>query len=227
MLVVSFSFAATSEVCNVMGVCDCPCSQWEGVHIKGLTNNTLVNAWTRTGLIAQPNAASGARSHLGTALAHISAWKSIETQRPEGATLILPEDEAVRPERTSDVARLMESASRPTFDIFFLSSLPQPLELEAGPGLPPHVLRLAQNASDLVPAKSTRLHAYAMSYSGALTWLQLLRAAPPDLSVLPLDQWMLRHIRANVSLRALTWDNDTELIEGLGGSLKGSAGGLL
>mmetsp|Transcript_15044 Transcript_15044/g.38795 ORF Transcript_15044/g.38795 Transcript_15044/m.38795 type:complete len:296 (+) Transcript_15044:165-1052(+) len=217
VLILSFSFATVSEACNALQLVDCSCSQWEGVHIKSLENDTLVDAWVHTGLIAKPNPALGMKSHLGSALAHISAWRSIQDQRPKGTTLVVPEDEALRPAPTARLREILGHAALPTYDILFLGSSPEWLEQKPAPGMPRQIMRLAPNASAaVVQTKGARMHSYAMSLNGADTWIQLLRAAPPDLSMLTLDGWMLNQIRNNLTIRAFTWSNDTQLVEKIG-----------
>ena len=232
ILVVGFSFAATTSICNVMQACHCPCSQWEGLHLKSLTNDTAVQHHLRNRLIAMPDHSLGVRAHLGEALSHISAWQSIERQRSTTPTLIVPDNVRLRPTSALQLMGLLTNVSLPAFDILYLN-MPQGHTLDDAPDMPKHVKRLwplPDRGVAGAPKTIGRLSSvYAIRSSGAATLLQLLQRQSPDLSVVPLESWLASTIRrANyTNLQAFSWENSTEFVENSGGKVKAEGGGLV
>jgi len=231
IFILSFSFSTAAEMCGTLQSWNSPCSQWEGVRIKGLENDTLVEFWRRSGLIAKPDATTGTRSHLGAALGHISAWRSIDAQQPSGPTLIFPEGDILRADRASEVRDVLINASVPGFDVLFLSTLTKLQPCSKDPTLPAHVLRLQpyNNLTQLSEnTKATRLGAYAVSTRGATALLQLLKASPPDLATIPLETWILHKINdPSSSVHVLAWDNASDIIEARPGHVKSGLGDLV
>jgi hypothetical protein len=213
VLVLGFSASAANETCFYMEpACQCSCTQWDGIHVKNVVNDSDVAVWTHLGFVAKPETARGMRSRLAPALTHISAWHTIAQDSPENLALIFEDDQHVRPETSPLLMSVIKNSSLPEFDMLYISTT-QPYE-GVGDGLPPHILRMVPAMDENAKARSIRSSAYALSSSGAQKLLKMLKSSPPDLSVQLLDTWIASQILArNDTLRVLVWDDASTFLK--------------
>lgn len=205
--------------------CNCPCASWSGPRVTSL-NDSDVRAMARGGLISVPSGRDGKLSILSSSIAHLSAWMLVADAQEQGPTLIVHDDESVRPEAATRVIGLLSntSAFKPPFDLFFLN--PQHFYGKHSNDVvaPEHAVLVSNSeARPGALASSLRGSAYAITTAGAVRLLMLLRADRPDISKVSLQSWMVSellkkagnttsaHDLPSSGIRAFAWDREGEL----------------
>lgn len=243
VLVMGFSFEIANRTCWLLR--PLRCAQWPGVRIKSEKDPRLQSA-LHAGILKQPKKPGSGRGNLGLALAHISAWQLVAHGRDRGMpgckgrhpfapTLIMEEDESVRPEQSASIVRLLRTPRAAfEYDLFYLNVL-RPEGAPCSRGQSPHshilcVRRAASESGDRTGsahghgiwglAGVTKLYsnvwmgAYALRPSGASRLMRLLQHDPPDLSHVVLDTWVAHQVaEANSGLRTVVWNTTNELFQ--------------
>ena len=62
-----------------------------------------------------------------------------------------------------------------------------------------------------------KIGVYAISRAGATLLMDRLRIAPQDLSMVPLEAWLMTQVRNAPNLRVFTWDKPEDLVQTLDG----------